>query len=173
MVSVGSATESPLALSGPPPAFVSRGGDCYFFKPCCLPPTLALLLTAHCPVPVLCTVWGELPLQSSLTLVWLGALPARETWPPLPLFTQFYFDWANLGRLGTPLMSIWLCWASPYLHSLAWPSLCRLGPGASLVVLGDMHDLVQTLQTGPWCQLFPNLTWFSLTDWTPVSVWFV
>ena len=93
--------------------------------------------------------------------------------PPLPPIYPILLDWANLGRLGTPLMSIWLCWASPYLHSLAWPSLCRLGPGASLVVLGDMHDLVQTLQTGPWCQLFPNLAWFSLTDWTPVSVWFV
>jgi hypothetical protein len=29
---VGSATESPLALSGPLPAAVSRGRNCYFFN---------------------------------------------------------------------------------------------------------------------------------------------
>ena len=74
VVFVGSATESPLALSGPLSAAVSRGGDCYFFEPCCLPPTLALLLTAHCSVPILCAVWGQLPPQSSSTLVRFGAL---------------------------------------------------------------------------------------------------
>ena len=131
-----------------------------------------------------------MPLQSSSTLVWLGALPARETWPPSPLFTQFNVDWANLGRLGTPFVSIWFCWVPPCLHSLAWPGLYRLGPVAGLVAkrvppMFVQPGLARSVQTGPCCRLgcmtwtmlcrldpgvsyFPTLARFSLDRLSPV-----
>ena len=130
--------------------------------------------------------------RSSRLRLWFGLERFLQGKPgsPLPLFTQFYFDWANLGRVGTPLMSIWLCWASHYLHSLAWPGLYRLGPVAGLVAkrvppMFVQPGLARSVQTGPCCRLgcmtwtmlcrldpgvsyFPTLARFSLDRLSPV-----
>ena len=64
--------------------------------------------------------------------------------------------WSSLYRLD-PGVS--------YFQDLTWSSLTDWTLASVWFIQRDVHDLVQT---GPWCQLFPELTWSSLCRLDPV-----
>ena len=132
------------------------------------------VVIAQCPVAALCAVWREFPPQSSSTLVWFGALPARENSAPPPPYLQLCLDWANLVDL-VPLLSIFYpnnlaqtvqtepwCWFGLFgwLY-MTWLRLCRMSPG--VITFQYAHDLAQS----PGVIAFQNLTWLSLCRLSP------
>ena len=89
------------------------------------------VVIAQCPVAALCAVWREFPPQSSSTLVWFGALPARETRFLLPPIYRILLRLGQSGRLGTPFIH--------FFSLTTWLRLCRLSSGVGLVCLAGLY----------------------------------
>ena len=77
-----------------------------FLQTVLFPANTGSIVNSALPRTGLCTVLGgtAAPVVFDSGLAWSAF--CKENLAPPPIFTQFYFDWANLGRLGTPLMSM-------------------------------------------------------------------